>query len=84
MCLFEVGALLGSPAAGQPVLPNPAAGPWTVFPVTVRLSRVIDLCDAARLQLIDTSIPGTDRGLAGLRDPGRRRPAAYGPDPAPR
>lgn len=54
--LFEVMALVGSPLAGQPVVANPNAGPWTVAPVTVRLSRVIDLCDPAQLQLIDTTV----------------------------
>jgi hypothetical protein len=55
VCLFEVAAMVGSPLPGQPALPNPQAGPWTVFPVRVALSRVIDLTDLAQQQVIETN-----------------------------
>lgn len=73
-CLLEVGALLSPP--GGPVVGNPAAGAWTVFPVQVRLNRVADLCDPTQLALLGTSVQeltGDWRGYA------RRAPAGHAP-----
>jgi hypothetical protein len=55
VALFEVAALLGSPLPGHAFVPNPA-GAWTVINVTVRLSRVVDLCRASQRRLVGTTV----------------------------
>lgn len=55
VALFEVSALLGSPLPGQAFAPNPNQ-PWTVVPVNVRLSRVVDLTRVSQRRLIETTV----------------------------
>lgn len=56
LCLLEVSALFGVRGDERQVVANPRAGVWTVFPVRVQLSRVVDLSDPSQLQLLDTSV----------------------------
>ena len=70
VALFEVSALLGSPLPGQAFLANPNQ-PWTVFPVNVRLSRVVDLTRVSQRRLLETTVQeltGDWRGYS-LRNP---------------
>lgn len=53
-CLYEVAAILGSPLPNQPSLPNPA-NPWTVVPVAVQLTQVVDLTNQTALRALGTS-----------------------------
>lgn len=66
--------LTGVPA--RPVIPNPAAGPRTVFPVHVRLTEVVDLCGPTELGRLDTSVQELTGDWVGyaLRSPARPAP----------
>ncbi len=55
VALFEVGALLGSPTAGQTFLANPT-NPWTIVPSQIRLNRVADLTSGSQRRLIETTV----------------------------
>jgi RES domain-containing protein len=80
VALYEVGALLGSPAAPGSSLPNPNFS-WTLLNVSVNLSHFVDLTDPAeQLKLPITAqeltgdwlgyqlrgLPGTVSGPVGL------------------
>jgi hypothetical protein len=70
VALFEVSALLGSPLPGQAFAPNPNQ-PWTVVPVDVRLSHVVDVTRLSQRRLIETTVQeltGDWRGYL-LRNP---------------
>jgi RES domain-containing protein len=71
VALFEVGALLGSPATPGAALPNPHSS-WTLLNVTVDLKQVADLTDPAEQAFLATTaqeLTGDWRGyqLRGLR-----------------
>jgi len=54
VALFEVQALLGSPAAPGNVIPHPRRA-WVMMNVTVRLRQVVDLTDVAVQNLLETT-----------------------------
>lgn len=54
VALFEVGALLGSPATPGASLPSPHSS-WTLLNVAVHLSKVLDFTDPARQQYLATT-----------------------------
>jgi hypothetical protein len=71
VALFEVGALLGSPATPGGAIPSPHS-PWTLLNVSIHLQKVVDLTDPARQQHLATTaqeLTGDWRGyqLRGLR-----------------
>ena len=53
---FEAELLFGSPQPGRVVVPNPAAVGWSLLPVTVSLTAVVDLTDPAVLAALRTSV----------------------------
>lgn len=71
VALFEVGALLGSPATPGASLPSPHSS-WTLLNVAVHLQKVLDLTSPSHQQFLATTaqeLTGDWRGyqLRGLR-----------------
>ena len=56
VALYEIRAVFGSRLPGRASVPNPNAGAWTIFPVTVALQSVADFTRDSELEIIDTSV----------------------------